>query len=196
MDRAILSRVLVTDRTLAGQRGLVDVAAEACRRAAVTMILVRELDLPPAEQVILARRLIATVPATVIMSRRPDLAAQAGAAGVQLGQGSPALAVAREILGPAAIIGVSVHSVDEGMLRASEGADYLVLGPILATPKKAGILPPLGFGPLRELARRTHVPVVAIGGMDAAHEHEARAAGAAGVAAIRWFMQAGSDGRR
>lgn len=154
------------------------------------MVIVREVDLPGPEQVRLTRDIAALVDVPVILARNPALAVEAGAEGVQLGWTSPAVSDARALLGPGRIIGASVHSVEEGMRQAEAGADYLMLGPIHPTPKRHGLVFPLGVEALRRLASATRVPVVAVGGMDASREAEALAAGAAGVAAIRAFMTA------
>ncbi len=193
MDASRVRRLLVTDRTLVSSSDFPEAVAAAVRACGVTMVLVRELDLPPDVQVELGRRIAARVTVPVLLSRSPALAAAAGAAGVQLGAGSPSVSDARGLLGPSAIIGVSVHEVDEGVMRWREGADYLVLGPIFATPKKRGILDPIGLVPMERISRAVTIPVVGIGGIDASNEREVLAAGASGVAAIRWFMTASTS---
>lgn len=189
MDKRLLQRVLVTDRKRSFPDDLRDVVARAVDLFGVTMVIVREPDLSPDLQVELAQALIAAVDVPVLMSRDPDLAARAQCAGVQLGWGSPTVARARAALGADAIIGSSVHSAVEGIAAANAGADYLLLGPIRDTPKARGPVISIGIAPLRELARATRVPVVAIGGMTASDESEIRGAGGAGIAAIRAFVK-------
>lgn len=160
------------------------------------MVVVRELDLPDAEQVRLAAEISRAVSTPVLMARQPRLALEAGVAGVQLGWGSPSPAEARAILGPDRIVGASVHSVEEGLAVAGAGVDYLLLGPIFPTPKPHGLVFPIGVAAVRKLAAATAIPVVAVGGIDHAREAEVLAAGAAGVAAIRAFMREGAaDGQ-
>jgi thiamine-phosphate diphosphorylase len=153
------------------------------------MVVVRELDLPDAEQVRLAAEIARAVSTPVLMARNPKLALEAGVAGVQLGWGSPPPAEARTILGPDRIVGASVHSVDEGLAVAGTGVDYLLLGPVFPTPKPHGLVFPIGVAAVQKLAAATKVPVVAVGGIDPSREAEILAAGAAGVAAIRAFMR-------
>jgi thiamine-phosphate pyrophosphorylase len=156
------------------------------------MVVVRELDLPAAEQVRLGVETARRVAVPVLMARQPLLAIEAGLAGVQLGWGSPPARDARELLGPDRIVGASVHSVDEGRTVAEAGVDYLLLGPIYPTPKRHGLVFPLGLDAIRTLVATVRVPVVAVGGIDAAREAEVLAAGAAGIAAIRAFMAEGA----
>jgi thiamine-phosphate diphosphorylase len=157
-------------------------------RAGATMVVVRELDLPAAEQVRIATAIARAVLVPVLMARHPRLAADAGLAGVQLGWGSPSPVEAREILGSDRIVGASIHSVDEGLAASDSGVDYLLLGPIFPTPKPHGLVFPIGVGAVRALASRTRVPIVGVGGIDPAREGEVMAAGATGIAAIRAFM--------
>jgi thiamine-phosphate diphosphorylase len=155
------------------------------------MVVVRELDLPGPEQVKLASAIAAKVPVPVLMARSPALALEAEVAGVQLGWGSPSPVETRRILGMQRIVGASVHSVDEGLALADAGIDYLLLGPVFPTPKPHGLALPIGVEAVRKLASASHVPVVAVGGIDLTLEPELLATGAAGIAAIRAFMAEG-----
>jgi thiamine-phosphate pyrophosphorylase len=192
MNPSSLRRILITDRALAPDGDLIAAVARAVARAGATMVVVRELDLPDAEQVRLAAEIARAVPTPVLLARHPRLALEAGAEGVQLGWGSPPPAEARAILGPDRVVGASVHSVEEGLAVAGTGVDYLLLGPVFPTPKPHGLVFPIGVEAVRKLAEATKVPVVAVGGIDDAREAEVLAAGAAGVAAIRAFMRAGA----
>lgn len=191
MDPSHLRRLLITDRALAPVSSLVDAVVRAVDRAALTMIVLRELDLAADDQVLLLKELAARVPIPVMMARSADLALRSGAAGVQLGWGSPSVVAARHILGMRFVIGASVHSVEEGLEQAEAGADYLLLGPIFPTPKRHGLVFPIGTEAVRRLTALTKTPVVAVGGIDASREREVLDAGAAGIAAIRAFMAAG-----
>ncbi len=133
---------------------------------------------------VFATRLVALArpaEAAVIVSGRPDLARAVHAQGVQLRTGDLPVADARTVLG-AGWIGRSVHSEAEAEAAVAEGADYLVVGTIFASPSHAGQAP-AGL----EMIRRTAAlgcPVIAIGGMTPGRAGEAIAAGAWGVAAI------------
>jgi thiamine-phosphate diphosphorylase len=124
--------------------------------------------------------------AAVIVNARPDLAAAAGAHGVQLGVGDLAPADARRVL-PGGWVGRSVHSLAEAEAAVAEGADYLMVGNVYPTPSH-----PDRPGAGVELVARTAAlgrPVIAVGGVTPERCGELRNAGAWGVAAIRglWY---------
>ena len=87
------------------------------------------------------------------------------------------------------MIGKSVHPGDPQM--SSEDADYLLFGTVFPSASKGHGAPVAGLEPLRALARRSSLPVLAIGGMTPARARECRQAGAAGVAAIGAFLPRG-----
>jgi thiamine-phosphate pyrophosphorylase len=127
--------------------------------------------------------------ALLLVNDRVDVALAAGADGVHLPAASFPTAVARALLGPDAWIGRSTHAAHEAERAAAEGADYVVLGPIFATPSKAAYGPALGIDALAAAARGSH-PIVAIGGVDATNAADTHAAGAHGVAVIRAILDA------
>jgi thiamine-phosphate pyrophosphorylase len=120
----------------------------------------------------------------VIVNDRADVACVAGAAGVHLGQSDLPLAVARRLLGPAAIVGVSTHDVDEARRAEAQGADYVGFGPIYATGSKPDALSPRGLAALRAVRVATRLPIVAIGGIDETTAADVIAVGADAVAMI------------
>jgi len=190
MDRAILSRVLVTDRLLhGGEPVFVDNVVTAARRHGATVIILREKELESGPLSRLASDLVQASPIPVILAHRSDLALAAGVAGVHLGWTSPSVAVARQQVGPDLLIGVSVHGVEEARTRCGDSPDYLIFGPVRATPSKVGLVEPQGMGSLAEAVACSDVPVVAIGGLTASDEAAVQAAGAAGWAAIRAFVE-------
>ena len=90
-------------------------------------------------------------------------------------------------------LGFSAHAHDAPESRA--GADFLLLGPVLATPSKEGRVEPLGFeGLARECARETR-PIWAIGGLKPEHARTVRAAGAGGLAVLSGVLGADDPGR-
>lgn len=125
----------------------------------------------------------------VIVNTRADIAIAAGAAGVHLPGGSIAPALLRAWTGPEFLIGVSCHSVEEVERAEAEGASYVFLSPIFASPSKPGYGPALGLAPLAEACRRVRIPVIALGGVDEQRAAACVAAGAAGYAAISAFAQ-------
>jgi len=70
------------------------------------------------------------------------------------------------------------------------GADYVIFGPVYATPSKVGFGQPQGVQRLQEVCKRLTIPVLAIGGITLQNARDCLAAGAAGIAAIRLFQDA------
>ncbi len=130
----------------------------------------------------------------ILVNDRLDVALAAGASGVHLGRQSiPVSAVAgkRKLLPDGFLIGASCHSLPEAEAAARAGADYVIFGPVFATPSKAAYGPPQGTEKLAEVCARVRVPVIAIGGITAENAAGCLRAGAAGIAAIRLFQESG-----
>ena len=105
-------------------------------------------------------------PRLLLVSGRADLALAAGADGVQLAaDGLPLAAVRRAAAGALTLVGRSTHALAEIERAADEGVDFVLLGPVFATPGKVGPQPLLGVSSLAAAAR-LGVPVLAIGGVD------------------------------
>jgi thiamine-phosphate pyrophosphorylase len=119
----------------------------------------------------------------LMINDRIDLALTGGFAGVQLGRRSLPLDIARRLLGADRWLGYSAHSIAEVNWAGSAGGDYLLLGTIYASATHPGEEP---AGPefLREAARNSTLPLIAIGGMSPSRVAEVRAAGAYGVAVL------------
>jgi thiamine-phosphate diphosphorylase len=132
-------------------------------------------------------RLVDRSPLPVFARGRPDLALATGAAGVNLPEADISVAAARTLLGPQRLLGRSVHSLAAASQAAAEGADFVIFGPVYATPShpdSAG----LGVKALTEIVEALDIPVLAIGGVDRERARECLAAGAGGYAAIRLFL--------
>lgn len=155
--------------------------------AGVDAMLLRERDLADARILELAAAARPALGATrLLIHRRFDLALACDADGVHLPASGASAARLRPHLGPGRLIGRSTHTLEEIDAARDEGVDYVVFGPIHATPSKDGLTEPRGLERLAEACRRG-VPVVAIGGFDAERAPAAYAVGAVGVAAIRAF---------
>lgn len=127
---------------------------------------------------------LSTLPSVLFVNDRLDVALAVPAAGVQLGHGSLPVSAARA-LNPLWWIGKSVHDLAEAEAARTEGADYLVVGPVFATASHPGRTP-LGLAGLEVIAKAADgLPMIAIGGITAARVREVRESGAHGVAAIR-----------
>ena len=119
-----------------------------------------------------------------IVNDRLDVALASGADGVHLGQEDMALADARALAPEGFLIGVTVHDLREAVEAEKGGADYLGLSPIFATGSKSDAGSACGLDMLRKVKRAVSVPVVAIGGINAANAREVLEAGADGLAVI------------
>lgn len=134
-----------------------------------------------------ARWLRQHFPGQLLINDRFDIALAAGAHGVHLPANRLAPHVWRQRFGAALTIGVSCHSLADVQQAADEGADYVYLSPIFPSPSKPGYGPPLGLDVLAEAARRSPIPVLALGGVNAGNIAACLAAGAAGFASISYF---------
>ena len=175
---------------------------ENAARAGVDWVQIREKDLPARNLMDLTRTAIRACQnlstrsqARILVNDRCDVAWAAGAAGVHAGEKSlpvRSLIEARHASGLANfLVGASCHSVGGAKNAAEEGADYLLFGPVFATPSKAGFGPPQGLAKLAEACKATSLPVIAIGGITVENARACREGGAAGIAAIRLFQQSG-----
>ncbi|MDE1902952.1 MAG: thiamine phosphate synthase [Alphaproteobacteria bacterium] len=182
--------LVISDRKVA-RRPLAEIA-EACFAGGCRWLSLREKDLPHDERVALLRALVALgdkYGARVTVHEDVAAAKAAGAGGVHLpAGGSPA--AARQVLGAAALIGLSAHDYADIVHAETEGADYVTLSPIFATASKPSYGPALGVDELADLAAKSLIPVVALGGVDAAAVGSCLAAGAAGVAVMGAVMTA------
>jgi thiamine-phosphate pyrophosphorylase len=127
--------------------------------------------------------------ALLIVNDRVDLALAIDADGVHLGQQDFPVGLARDILGKKKIIGCSTTNPDEMERAINDGADYIGVGPVYATPTKQGKTP-AGLEYVRYAAENCTIPWYAIGGIDAKNINEVLSAGADRVAIVRGIMQA------
>jgi thiamine-phosphate pyrophosphorylase len=162
--------------------------AAAAARGGATLVQLRDKRPATREAVAAARAVLAALQpfgVPLLVNDRVDVALAAGAAGVHLGQEDMDPADARRLLGPDAIIGVTVHHPEEADAVEPGLADYAGIGPVFATASKASTDPPLGpagFGRLRR--RLAGLPCCGIAGIDHANAPAVIAAGADGVAVI------------
>jgi thiamine-phosphate pyrophosphorylase len=187
------SRLLVvTDRHQTNGRPLVPLLQRVLT-AAAPIVQLRERDLSTSELVRLAREVQAETVShgsQLLINDRIDGALALEGVGVHLRSNSLPVSVARRLLGAHRLLGASVHSVEEVLAAESQGADYVILGPIYATPSKQMFGPPLSIHTLEKVCRLVRIPIIGIGGVTAARAHEMRRAGAFGVAVITAILGA------
>jgi thiamine-phosphate pyrophosphorylase len=187
------SRLLVvTDRHQTKGRLLVPLLQRVLT-AGISSIQLRERDLSARELVTLAREVqtvMASSTSQLLINDRIDVALALEGVGVHLRSNSLPLSVARQMLGAQRLLGISVHSVEEGLLAESQGEDYVVLGPIYDTPSKQLFGPPLGIHTLEKACTLVRIPIIGIGGVTVARAREMRRAGAFGAAVITAILGA------
>lgn len=184
--------LLVTDRLQTKGRSLVPLLQRVLS-VATPVIQLRERDLPVRELVALAREVRAVTNSCrsqLLINDRIDIALALDGVGVHLRSNSLPVSVARQLLGANRLLGISVHGVEEAVQAESQGADYIVFGPIYETPSKQKFGPPLGIQTLEKACRLVRIPIIGIGGVTAARAREMRQAGAFGVAVITAILGA------
>ena len=177
-------RYCITDRRLAG--------VERALAGGVDFVQIREKDFSARELLDLTRAALALPnphSTKIVVNTRMDVALAAGAAGLHLPAGSIPPCEWRKITPPGFVIGVSCHSINEAREAESDGADYLVFGPVFAPISKSSELAPRGLSGLSEAARAVRIPVLALGGVTDANAAACVEAGAAGVAGISLFQR-------
>lgn len=184
-----LSLYLVTDTRLCGVIGVAATVA-AATSAGVSAVQVRDPDASDEEFVLLGRSVadaLRGLNIPLIVNDRVHLVAAIGADGAHIGQHDLDPRSARELLGPDAVLGLSVQTVDQVTVARREAldlVDYLGVGPIWPQVTKLDAAAPSGLDRLREIADASPWPCVAIGGVDAERAALARQHGAAGVAVV------------
>ena len=181
---------VVTDRDIAGERDILEIVSQSLAGGA-GIIQLREKDVSSREFLEIALRIKKLFgkygDRLFIVNDRVDIASASGADGVHLGQEDMPVSYARKILGPDAVIGVSVSSTEEAEKAVRGGASYLGAGAVYPTPTKpeAGAI---GLSGIRGIASAVKIPVVAIGGINLMNAGEVILAGASGAAVVSGVM--------
>jgi thiamine-phosphate pyrophosphorylase len=173
-------------------RGDLEQFAAACIEGGVDVVQLRDKHLEARPLLDRARALGAVcrehaVP--FILNDRPDLALESGADGVHVGQDDAPVALARRILGPDAIVGLSTHSTEDLAAASEQDVTYLSAGPIEATPTKPG-RPGVGLGYVSTASASSHVPVFATGGVTPGRVAGMWSAGVRHFVVVRYLTQA------
>lgn len=118
-----------------------------------------------------------------VVNDEVEIALECGADGVHVGQDDMACQNARKLLGPDKIIGVSVHNVEEALKAQADGADYLGLGAVKATPTKTDAKV-VEFEEIQRVCEAVSIPVVAIGGIKKDNLMELQGSHVDGIAVV------------
>jgi len=130
------------------------------------------------------RKITAEAGATFIVNDHLDVALAAGADGVHLGQNDLPLAKAREIAGPALLLGASTHSLQQAIEAEQQGADYINVGPIFPTSTKVDTSPAVGPELIAEVKSKVHTPLTCMGGIGHSNVRQVVLQGAERVAVV------------
>jgi thiamine-phosphate pyrophosphorylase len=184
-----LSVYLVTDTRLCGELGVAATVREAVA-SGVTMVQLRDHHLPDDDFVRLGREVATALDGSgvpLLVDDRVHLVEAIGAHGVHVGQDDMDVVEARRLLGPDALIGLSVHTLEQvaaAKARPAGSIDYLGIGPVWQQTTKLDAASPVGLDGLRDMVSHSPWPSVAIGGIGMARAAAVRATGASGVAVV------------
>ena len=183
---------VLTDHELSRGRDLLTVVSAALAGGA-TVIQLRNKTASTRTLVsegLALRALTREYDALLIVNDRIDVALAVDADGAHVGQDDMPATLARQVLGPERILGVSAANPQEAAEAVVAGADYLGVGPIYDTGSKADAGPGLGTRLLQELAKGYTLPLIAIGGITIENANSTIRAGATGLAVISAVVSA------
>ena len=183
---------VILDPSVCPDRSLLDVLKEAAT-AGARLFQYRNKSASMKEayaEALVLRRTALDVGITFIVNDRCDLALAVNADGVHLGQEDLPLDLARKVMGPDKLIGISTHNPNQVREANAGEPDYLGFGPIFKPGSKQDHDPVVGLEGLRTIRKLTSLPVFAIGGIQIDHVGEVKRAGANGVAVISAILKA------
>jgi len=191
MNREALRLYLVTNRYQDSLESFLEKVETACR-SGVTIIQLREKNLTTNQYYQLAKQVKEITDAyqvPLIIDDRLDVCLAVDAAGLHIGDDELPVSVARQVLGPDKILGVTAKTVKRALEAEEGGADYLGTGAIFPTTTKENA-PITLISTLKTICQTVSIPVVAIGGLTSENIDQLAATGIAGVAVVRDLMQA------
>lgn len=191
MNREALRLYLVTNRYQDSVESFLKKVETACR-SGVTIVQLREKNLTTNQYYQLAKEVKEITDAyqvPLIIDDRLDVCLAVDAAGLHIGDDELPVSVARQVLGPDKILGVTAKTVKRALEAEEGGADYLGTGAIFPTTTKENA-PITLISTLKTICQRVAIPVVAIGGLTSENIDQLMGTGIAGVAVVRDLMQA------
>jgi len=191
MNREALRLYLVTNRYQDSLESFLEKVETACR-SGVTIIQLREKNLTTNQYYQLAKQVKEITDAyqvPLIIDDRLDVCLAVDAAGLHIGDDELPVSVARQVLGPEKILGVTAKTVKRALEAETSGADYLGTGAIFPTTTKENA-PITLISTLKTICQTVAIPVVAIGGLTSENIDQLIGTGIAGVAVVRDLMQA------
>ena len=191
MNREALKLYLVTNRYQDSLENFLEKVETACR-SGVTIIQLREKNLTTNQYYQLAKQVKEITDAyqiPLIIDDRLDICLAVDAAGLHIGDDELPVSVARKVLGPEKILGVTAKTVKRALEAETSGADYLGTGAIFPTTTKENA-PITLISTLKTICQTVAIPVVAIGGLTSENIDQLIGTGIVGVAVVRDLMQA------
>lgn len=191
MNREALRLYLVTNRYQDSLESFLKKVETACR-SGVTIVQLREKNFTTNQYYQLAKQVKEITDAyqvPLIIDDRLDVCLAVDAAGLHIGDDELPVSVARQVLGPEKILGVTAKTVERALEAEESGADYLGTGAIFPTTTKENA-PITLISTLKTICQRVAIPVVAIGGLTSENIDQLIDTGIAGVAVVRDLMQA------
>ena len=191
MNREALRLYLVTNRYQDSLESFLKKVETACR-SGVTIVQLREKNLTTNQYYQLAKQVKEITDAyqvPLIIDDRLDVCLAVDAAGLHIGDDELPVSVARQVLGPDKILGVTAKTVKRALEAEESGADYLGTGAIFPTTTKENA-PITLISTLKTICQKVAIPVVAIGGLTSENIDQLIGTGIAGVAVVRDLMQA------
>lgn len=187
-----LSLYLVTDRQLSLGRDIEWIVTEAVK-GGVTMVQLREKDCSTREFINLASALMQQLKVLhipLIINDRIDVALAVDADGVHIGQNDMPYKLARKLLGPDKIIGLSVESSEQVKEANILDIDYIGISPVFGTPTKTDTSEPFGLKGTAEAVKLSRHPAVGIGGINEKNAFEVMQTGLNGIAVVSGICSA------
>lgn len=184
-DKKQLLLYAVTDRSWLKNETLPSHVDRALRGGA-TFIQLREKDLDKKhflQEAKEIRELCKKYRVPFVVNDNVEIALEADADGVHVGQGDMEAGWVRQKVGPEKIVGVSVQTVEQAVLARERGADYLGVGAVFPTSSKADACE-VSLDTLKEICEAADIPVVAIGGINRDNVKELSESGICGIAVI------------
>ena len=191
MNREALRLYLVTNRYQDSLESFLEKVETACR-SGVTIVQLREKNITTNQYYQLAKQVKEITDAyqvPLIIDDRLDVCLAVDAAGLHIGDDELPVSVARQVLGPEKILGVTAKTVKRALEAEEGGANYLGTGAIFSTTTKENA-PITLISTLKTICQRVAIPVVAIGGLTSENIDQLIGTGIAGVAVVRDLMQA------
>lgn len=190
-NREMLRLYAVTDRSWLRGRTLPEQVEDALR-GGVTMVQLREKELDEAsflQEAIQMVQLCHCYGVPLLINDNIEVALRSGADGVHVGQSDTDARIARQLLGPEKIIGVTAKTVEQALLAQEAGADYIGSGAVFGTSTKMDARP-MSTETLRNICDSVDIPVVAIGGIHRGNLPELTRTGIAGAAVVSGIFAA------